>query len=468
MLQHSIKKDYKMQENKALFATMPIPKALAKLAVPTIISQLITMIYNLADTFFIGSTNNHEMVAAASISFVLFFAINALANLFGVGGGSLISRLLGRGEDAEAKAVCAYSFWGTIAISLVYSLAALFFMDPLLRLIGASSSTIGYARQYTLWVIVIGGVPTTLALLMSHILRSEGYANLSSFGLTLGGILNIILDPLFMFVIFEPGYEVLGAGIATMLSNTITLIYFSLVFFVMRNRALISVSLRDAVRGASYSGEVLKVGFPSALGTMLACLSNVCINNLVSSYGDYEMAAVGIVKKIDMLPLNVGMGLCQGMMPLVAYNYASRDYKRMREAARCARIAGMLFAAVCVICFEVFAREIVLIFIKDEQTVKLGTEFLRIMCLATPLMVSNIQYSYTFQAMGKGKESLLLSACRQGLVNIPLLFILNYFFLINGVLWTQLVADVLTFIVSAVMYASFNRALQKEINLKSA
>lgn len=442
---------------------MPIPRALAKLAIPTIISQLITMIYNLADTFFIGSTDNHEMVAAASVSFVLFFVINALANLFGVGGGSLISRLMGRGEDAHAKSVCAFSFWGTLVVSLVYSLCTLFFMDPILRLVGASDATLPYARDYTFWVVVIGAVPTTLAVMMSHILRSEGYANHASLGLGIGGVLNIALDPLFMFVILEDGQEVLGAGIATMISNVVTLIYFAVVFLVLRNRALISVSPRDAAQGMRYAGDVLKVGFPSALGTMLACVSNVCINNLVSSYGDYEMAAVGIVKKIDMLPLNVGMGLCQGMMPLVAFNYASGDYKRMRETTTCARVAGMGFALLCILTFEIFPEQIVRIFIKDALTVELGSEFLRIMCLATPLMVANIQYSYTFQAMGRGKESLILSACRQGLVNIPLLFILNHFFRINGVLWTQIIADIITFAVSFVMLRHFNKQLNTKI-----
>ena len=446
---------------------MPIPKALAKLAIPTIISQLITMIYNLADTFFIGQTDNPAMVAAASQAFVLFFVINALANLFGVGGGSLISRLMGRGEEHDAKSVCSFSFWGTVIVSIVYSLCAFFFMDPMLRLVGADGASLEYARDYTMWVVVIGAVPTTLAVMMSHLLRSEGYASHASLGLGIGGVLNIILDPIFMFVILEPGQEVLGAGIATMLSNVVTLIYFCVVFFVLRKRALISVSLRDAADGVRYAAEVLKVGFPSALGTMLACVSNLCINNLVSSYrdyygGDYAMAAVGIVKKIDMLPLNVGMGLCQGMMPLVAFNYASGDYKRMRETTFCARIAGMGFALLCILTFEIFPVSIVQIFIKDALTVELGSEFLKIMCLATPLMVANIQYSYTFQAMGRGTESLLLSASRQGLVNIPLLFILNHFFGIHGVLWTQIIADIITFVVSFFMFRHFNKQLHNK------
>ncbi len=450
-----------MQENKALFATMPVPKALATLAIPTIISQLITMVYNLADTFFIGLTNDPRMVAASSVSFVLVFAMNALANLFGVGGGSLISRLMGRGEDRSAKAVCSFSFYGTIVVALIYSLSALFFMDPMLYLVGAKETTLPFARDYALWVVVLGGVPTTLAVMMSQILRSEGYANHASIGLALGGVLNMALDPIFMFVILEPGYEVLGAAIATMISNVVTLVYFASVFFLLRHRALISISPMEALRGMRYTAEVLKVGFPSALGTMLACLSNVCINNLVSSYGDYEMAAMGIVKKIDMLPLNVGMGLCQGMMPLIAYNYASGDHKRMRRTATCARVAGMGFAALCILVFEIFADNIVTAFIKDARTVELGSYFLRIACLATPLMVSNIQYSYTFQAMGKGKESLVLSACRQGLVNIPLLFILNHFFAIDGVLWTQIIADIITFTVSFLMFRHFNKQLTR-------
>ena len=444
---------------------MPIPKALATLAIPTIISQLITMIYNLADTFFIGRTNNHEMVAAASLSFVLFFIMNALANLFGVGGGSLISRMLGAGREREAKLVCAFSFYGTILISLIYSLAALFFMEPMLRLLGASDATLGYSSDYTLWVVVIGGVPTTLAVMMSHILRSEGYATLSSFGLGLGGVLNIALDPLFMFVILEPGLEVLGAGIATMISNIITLIFYSVCFFVLRKRALISVSPRDAVEGIRFTPDVMKVGCPSALGTLLACVSNICVNNLVSSsYGDYEMAAMGIVKKIDMLPMNVGMGLCQGMMPLVAFNYASKDYKRMREAARCARLYGIVFAILCIIAFEIFAGDIVLFFIEDAETVRLGTYFLRVCCVATPLMISNIQFTYTFQAMGKGTESLFLSICRQGLVNIPLLYIMNALFMMDGILWTQIVADIITLTISVILYTRFNRRLNAEIS----
>lgn len=213
-----------MNENKELFETMPVPKALATLAIPTIISQLITMIYNFADTFFIGRTDNPYKVAAASLAYVLFFILTALSNLFGVGGGSLISRLLGMRKGDEAKKVCSFSFYGTIIVSAIYSLVCLIFMEPILRAVGASDNTIGYASAYTLWVIVVGGIPSTLCMTMAHLLRSEGYAKQAGFGLGMGGLLNIVLDPLFMFVIMPAGYEVTGAAVATLLSNLIAFV----------------------------------------------------------------------------------------------------------------------------------------------------------------------------------------------------------------------------------------------------
>lgn len=449
-----------MNENRELFESMPVPKALASLAIPTIISQLITMIYNLADTFFIGRTNDPYKVAAASLAFVLFNILNALANLFGIGGGSLISRLLGQKRGDDARYVCALSFYGTIAITLLYSVGCWVFMEPLLGFIGASPNTYDYAASYTTWVIVFGGVPATLSISMAHLLRSEGYAKHSSFGLGMGGVINMILDPLFMFVILEPGLEVTGAALATMLSNIIALIYFAIQFFRLRKTTVLSVSPRYLPRGLRFTGQVLSVGLPSAIGTLLASLSNITINNLASGYGDIPVAAFGIVKKIDMLPMNIGMGLAQGMMPLVAYNYASGDYKRMKDVARCARIAGIGCAAVSIALFEPFALYIVRLFISEPETLALGTVFLRICCLATPVMICNFLFSYTFQAMGKGAESLLLTSCRQGLINIPLLLLMNHLFGLFGVVWTQLLADSITVVISFALYRRVHRQLE--------
>lgn len=448
-----------MNDNKAVFETMPVPKALAASAIPAIISQLIAMVYNLADTYFIGKTGDPYKVAAVSLTAVFFFVMNALSNLFGVGGGSLISRLLGKNQPEEARKVCSFSFYGTVFVSLLYSLLCFMFMDPLLRLLGASEDTIVYAGAYTFWVVVAGGLPCTLGMLMAHLFRSEGYAKQASFGLAMGGILNTLLDPWFMFVIMDPGQEVAGAAIATMLSNVIVLCYFALVFVRLRKRTELSLSVKYLLPGLRYTGAVFSVGFPSALSSLLTCISNGVVNHLVSGYGDVPVAAMGIVKKIDLLPMNVGMGLCQGMMPLAAYNYSAQNHKRMKSVITCARIGGMGFAVLCIAVFEIFSGGLIRLFIKEAETLALGTDFLRICCLATPFMISNFQMSYTFQAMGKGAQTLLPSSCRQGILNIPLLFFMNWAFGLYGVTWTQFFADGMALILSFLLYRRVCRQL---------
>ena len=445
-----------MTAKRELFEKMPVPKALATLAIPTIISQLITMIYNLADTFFIGMADNPSMTAASSVAFTLVFMMNALPNLFGVGGGSLISRLMGEKRDGEAGGVASFSFYMTLICAAVYSIVVLIFMDPLLKMLGATSGSIVFAREYAFWVVVIGAVPATLSMTMAQLLRSEGFAGKASFGLGLGGVLNIILDPVFMFVILERGNEVKGAAMATMISNVAVLIYFIINYLLIKKQTVISLNPRKALLKLEHIKAVFAVGIPSALGSLLACISNIVINNLASSYeylyGDVPVAAIGIAKKIDMLPMNVGFGLCQGMMPLVAYNFASGDHKRMRAIARAARNASMIFAGFCILLFQIFATQIAGVFNGHEQTVQMSTDFLRILCIAVPFMLFNLQISFTFQAMGMGKQSLILSSLRQGVVNIPLLFIMNAIFGLYGIVWTQLISDVITGVISYIVY----------------
>ena len=449
-----------MDNNKDLFETMPVSRALARLAVPTIISQLITMVYNLADTFFIGSTKDPYKVAAATLAYTLFFILNALSNLFGIGGGSLISRLLGDGKPEEAKKVCSFSFYGSIFVALLYSVFCLLFMEPLLNLLGASPYTMDYAAGYTFWVVVIGGLPAMLSLTMSHLLRSEGYASQASFGLGMGGILNIALDPLFMFVLLPAGQEVTGAAIATMLSNVAALCYFAVVFFRLRNSTVLSVAPGRILSGARYAGTIFAVGFPSAIGNLLSCVSNMVINKLASGYGDIPVAALGIVKKIEMLPMNVGMGLCQGMLPLVAYNYAAKNFRRMKETVRKASLSGMGFAVLCVIVFELFARTSIQVFIDDPDTIAMGMVFLRINCLATPLTICNFHISFMFQAVGKGPQSLVVACCRTGIVQIPLLFLMNAVVGLSGLAWTQVISDAVTLVIALLLYRRFLRSFE--------
>ncbi len=410
-------------------------------------------------------SNDPYKVAAASIVGVLFFVMNALANLFGVGGGSLISRLLGQKDYKEAKKVCGFSIYGSVFIALFYSIVCFIFSKPLSILLGASSNTLIYAQDYLFWVVVLGGIPATVGVTMSHLIRSLGYSKESSNGLALGGILNMIFDPLFMFVLLPRGNEVRGAAIATMLSNIISLCYFIYIFKKHKDNEILALSIKDSKVSLTSLLSIFKVGLPSAISSLLASTTAIIRNNLTASYGDIEMAAYGIVTKIDQLPLNIGMGLCQGMMPLVAYNYASTNYKRMKAFVKAAQVSGMSIAFIFIILCECFATNIIALFINDPQTIEYGAFFLRIACLATPFMISNFQKIFCLQSMGKGGASLLLSICRQGIIAIPILFLLNHYFKISGVISAQLVSDLVTFVIASIIYRKVYEQILKESGL---
>ncbi len=449
-----------MDNNTDIFETMPVNKALAKLAIPTIISQLITMIYNLADTFFVGQTNDPLKVAAVSVASVLFFLLTAWANLFGIGGGSLMSQLLGQKDEQGAKEVCAASMYGTIIISGIYAILCFVLRKPILGLVGATENTIDYAVSYTLFAIVIGGIPATMCMAMSHLLRNAGYARQAGIGVGMGGILNIALDPLFMFVILPDGSEVAGAAIATMISNIAAMIYCAIVFFRLRNNSILSVSPRHAIRGFRRLQRILMIGLPSAVSSFLVSITIMISNGLYANYSDTAVAANGIFKKLQMIPLNVSVGLCQGLIPLVAYNYSSGNHKRMTDAVRCARNSGLIFNLLCLAVFELFAKQICGLFIDDPETVRLSAALVRIGFLVTPILFYNKKICYTFQAMGNGGKSLLVTLCREGFFNIPVLFLMNACFGMYGVAWTQNLADGITLIISIILYRNFVKKLK--------
>lgn len=450
---------------KELFENIPILKALLIMGVPTIISQLITMIYNLADTYFIGQTNDPFKVAAITIVAVSYFILNSFGNLFGVGGSSLLSRLLGKKEDEEARKVGTFSFYSSLVLAIIYSLAWLIFLDPLVTLLGSTPNTHEYAKSYLLWVVVIGGVPATLGLTMSHLIRGAGYAKESGIGLAIGGITNIILDPLFMFVFLPKGNEVMGAGIATCIGNTITFIYFLFVFYKLKDKTVLSLNVKYIKPKGESIRLVFATGLPSCIVALLANTTNIVKNNLISDLGDIETAAFGITQKADMIPLNIAMGICQGMMPLVAYNYASKDYKRMKKFISTAQIVSLIIAGIFIVVCEIFSPQIIWLFIKEEQTINLGTKFIRIACLTTPFIAVNVQKMYALQSMGKGKEALFLGIVRQGVFAIPSLIILTHFVGAIGVIAAPLISDGLTFVVTTILYKITYKKIDKNIQL---
>ena len=458
----------KMKRNEInkneLFESVSPAKALSVMALPTVGSQVIVLLYNLADTWFIGRTDDPYMIAASSLVLTVYLAVVALANVFGVGGSSLMVRLMGEKREDDARRVASYSTAASVLAALTFSALTLVFMGPLLRLLGASENTFQYGRQYLLATTVIGAAPTVLAMDMPMLLRNAGYAKEAGFGVALGGVMNILLDPLFMFVLLPEGCEVLGAGVATMLSNVFSCVYFIAVFRRVREESVLELPKRLEKVESDQKKSLYSVGIPAAFAIFLFDLVTMVINRLTASYGDISLAAMGIVLKVERLPLNIGLGVCLGMVPLVAYNYASGDHRRMERFASLARFAILGFSCVCVVLFWFFPEPITGLFMKDPvknmETVRLGAEFLRGRCLAMPFMLLGYHVVNFMNAVDRGKVSFLLAVIRHLLLIIPLLLIMNALWGLNGLIWAQVAADVLNALIAMLIF----RKAKSEIN----
>lgn len=422
---------------RELFESAPVPKAIATMAVPTIISQLINLIYNMVDTIFIGRTGDAYKTAAVTIAFTVFMMTVSFSNLFGIGGGSLIARLIGSGKTENAKHVAAFSFYGSVVIALLYSLLIGMLMNPILYLLGASENTIEFARQYVFYVVIIGNLPVILSMTCAHLLRNAGYSKIASLGLSGGGILNIILDPIFMFVIFPKGLEVTGAAVATLIANIVSAAYLIYKIVRLSKSTPLSLKFKDAKAiGKSEAAALFSVGIPSAILTGLFDLANVFLNSLMSVHGDLQLAAIGIVMRAERLPNAVNLGLCQGMLPIIAFNYASGNHSRMNEVVRTARKYGLLISFFSIALFLLLASPIVNLFLSTSAgdaklasaTIAFAAVFLRIRCLASPLQFLNYHTSFCLQAVGEGRYTLLHSVFRELVFYIPFMFILNHFF----------------------------------------
>lgn len=442
-------------KNRDLFENMPIGRAVRTMAVPTIMGQLIVLIYSMADTFFIGRTNNPTMVAAASLILPVFNITISIASIAGVGGGSLVSRLLGERNEEEAKKVYSFCIYLSVLCALLFSLIVFIFMKPILNVLGADPETYDFARRYAMCVIVVGSLPTIMSNVFSNMVRSIGESSRAGFGVTMGGVINILLDPLFMFVLLPPGMEVMGAGIATCLSNCISCIYFILVIRKVGRESVLCMKWPPEQPSKSSISQIFAVGVPSSVATFLFDMDYVVLDKLMSAYGNISLAAIGIVLKIERLPLNVGVGICQGMVPIVAYNYASGNYKRMKALTNYFMRLGIIIAIGSIAMYELFAPYIMRIFIADAGTVNLGTDFLRARCLATVFMFISFYHVHIFNSYGKGKEALFLGVMRWAAFNIPMLFIMNAIFGMYGLVWSQLCADILTVTLSLWIHRRF-------------
>lgn len=449
-----------VSNNKAaVFETMSVPRALAVMSLPTVASQVVSIAYNIADTWFIGRTNNSYMIAASSLVLALYLTLAALANLFGAGGGNLMARQLGRGDLEAARKTASYSIAMSAIAALGFSLLCLVLMNPMLRFLGASDNTLGFARQYTFAAVVLGGVPTVLSFSMPMIMRNAGYAKEAGIGVALGALVNIALDPLLMFVVLPDGYQVLAAGLATMLANVISLAYFIIVYRRIGRSSVLEIPRRVERLDAESRKSLYSVGVPAAIILFLFSALGIVLNVLAAGYDDTTLAAVGIVLKVERLPQNTGLGICLGMVPLVAYNYARGDLCRMDSFFRASGIALLSVAILSMVAFWLFAEAIVGAFLSDSEVIRLGTSFIRARCLSFPFMLVGFQVVNFTQAVDKGKVSFLLTIIRHLVLSIPMMIALNALLGIDGLMWSQVVADIINAGVSVLVYLHVRRGI---------
>ena len=444
------------ESKKKLFEETPILKAVVMLEIPTVINQLITVVYNIADTFFIGQVGDPNQVAAASVCLPVFMLLTGIANLFGIGGASLISRSLGEHDYDKAKKASVFSIWTAAFVALVYGILVFAFRSVLYPLVGSDPATYDFCCQYSFWVITIGAVPTVLSGTFAHLVRSEGYARQANIGVAFGGILNIILDPLFISVFH---LEIKGAAIATLLSNIAATLYFVILIRKKRGSMSLSFDPGNYTFRQGIPSEVTLVGLPSAIMNISGVLSNIFMNRLTVAYSNEAVAGIGIAKKVNLLNYAVSIGMSQGVIPLIGYNYSAKNYKRMMSAVKTTFILGISFTVAGTIFLLTAAGPIVQAFINDPTTVTYGRDFQQIICVTGPFIPVAMVIITMFQAAGKKVSPLILSILRKGGVDIPAMILLNRVIGVNGIAWATPVADTVSMLVAILCFIPFRKEI---------
>ncbi len=435
-----------------LFERAPVTRAVLSLVVPTVISQIITVIYNMADTFFIGQLGDPDQVAAASLSLPLFLLTTGLANLFGIGGASLVSRSLGVGDGGRARRTSAFCVWTSAAAALVYGLFILAFRRTLLPLVGADADTYGYCESYLFWTLTVGAVPTVLNAALAHLVRAEGFSGQASFGVALGGALNIVLDPVFIFGL---RLEIAGAAIATMVSNSMALLYFIVLIAVKRESLHLTLNPRFWSVSDGIPKEVLLVGLPSSVMNLMGIFSNITLNKLLAGCSNAAVAGIGIAKKIDMLAFAIANGLSQGVIPLIGYNYSARNVRRMKDAIRVTLLLSLAVTTVGAVLLFTCANPLVRAFINDADTVRYGSMFQRIICITGPFTAVTTVIISLFQSVGQKGKPLALSMLRKGGLDVPFMFLLNAWRGVDAIAWATPIADCGAMLAGMLMFIPF-------------
>ena len=447
-------------QKTVLFEQMPVPKAVMKLAVPTVLSSLVMVIYNLADTYFVGMMNNPVQNAAVTLAAPVLLAFNAVNNLFGVGSSSMMSRALGRKDYETVRQSSAFGFYCALFFGFLLSFACTVFHQPLLTLLGADANTAQATAEYLKWTVSFGAAPAILNVVMAYLVRSEGASLHASIGTMSGCLLNIILDPIFILP-WGLNMGAAGAGLATFLSNCVACIYFFVLLYVRRSNTFICILPKNFRLKKAIILGVCGVGIPAAIQNLFNVTGMTIMNNFTSSFGADAVAAMGIAQKINMVPVQIALGFSQGIMPLVSYSYASGNRKRMKEAILFTVKTLLPFLFCVSVFYYIGAGSLTRAFMNNEAIIAYGTRFLRGFCLALPFLCMDFLAVGVFQAVGMGKAALTFAVLRKIILEIPALYALNYLFPLYGLAYAQFTAEFVLAIAAVWMLTRIFRRMRE-------
>lgn len=439
---------YIMEEKKSLevFNSMSVSQAVIKNAIPAMVAMLMVLVYNLADTFFIGQTHDAYQVAAVSLATPVFLMFMAVGTVFGIGGTSVISRAIGEDNKEYAKKVCSFCMWSCVVVGTIMALFFLIFMDNILMLIGASNDTWELAKEY-LTIVSFAGPFVLISNCYSNILRAEGQATKAMIGQIIGNLLNVVLDPLMILVL---GWNIRGAAIATAIGNIMASCYYILYF--LRGKSILSIKIKDFSIKDKICSNVLSIGIPASLASVLMSISQIVMNSMIAEYGDMAVAGSGVAMKVTMITGMISMGIGQGVQPLLGYCVGAKTWKRYKEIMKFSLVFAFgLGLFMTVICY-LFVNQIVGVFLTDSSAFSYAADFAKILLTTSTLFGVFYVLTNALQACGAAVSSLIINLSRQGIIYIPALFVFRTMFGVNGLIWAQPVADILSIGLAVVLY----------------
>ncbi len=443
-----IEKVGELNKNKQveLMSNAPVSNAILKMSIPVVFGMMVQVLYNLVDTFFVGQLGDKDQLAAANITTPLFMLLMAIATIVSTGAASYISRSLGKKDHATADKTLSTGVAICTGIGVIVTVVGLIFIKPFITILGASDTVYPFAYQYS-FVMILGAVPVMLNYAGGQLLRSEGAAMPSIIGMLIGTVVNVILDPVFIFG-FDMGIQ--GAAIATVLGNMAALGYY--IFYYLSGKSLVKLKISSISGAKDIWGQTFAIGVPAAFSQFLMSGALIVCNNLARPYGDNAIAGMGVSAKLMYIGTFIFMGFAAGCQPLIGYNYGARNFSRARNIIKTGVGMTLGIGVALTILFAIFASGLISIFAKDlPEVINQGTTVLRISMFSFLVLGPQMLATTSIQAFGKAKASLILSVARQGLFYIPLLFLLNSSFQFQGLIWAQPLSDAITLVLAIIL-----------------